>query len=153
MQSRTFPQSFRSPLDGTARCASIEDEDRWIRFQCQCGKWMGGVMVASPPQKAFRCHCRKCRRFFTSSFAALVPIEDPMGYQKSMLFDENPIFKDECASLGPTQRVFCSQCRSSLGMYTKGMAYIAMGALDERVLSRDLAGFWQVVHAVTPPKP
>ena len=133
--AREFAPSFRGvPLPASSTQGSVT-------VRCRCGAAAGqlehSVALAAP---VVRCHCERCRRFHTSSMAALlcVPLDEA---PPSLLASRS--FADTCGGLGAVERLFCGTCRSSLGMRAADGVYFGLGCVDDSTLDSALALRWR----------
>lgn len=107
---------------------------------------------AAPPPRPLRCHCRACRRFHASSFAALLPLDHIPAAFSTVADDTVQRFESECAGgLSTLSRVSCRRCKSILGAVPLGTpstlavaaSYLAMGCIEDASIPPALALAWQ----------
>ena len=115
-----------------------------VRFGCRCGVIGEVPYEVASTATVIRCHCQRCRRFHTSSFATLLHV--PLGSAIcERLMQSGKIFEDECRGCGDSviERIFCRTCRSGLGMRHGEGLLLGLGCVDDSSLDAALAQRWQ----------
>ena len=159
MSSRLYPASFRSPLVKPSRGGPLPPlpSSLELKVKCQCGDVDFEVPLdASRPPAILRCHCRGCRRFHASSFAALLPLNhvpETLVSERTTRSFESPCDGLSCKAMS---RLFCQRCKSVLGAIpsagasgdaTLAAAYLAMGCVSDEFIPPSLALAWQQAGA------
>ena len=108
---------------------------------------------SSAPPEPLQCHCRACRRFHASAFAALLPLSSmPEGLSAALAASQLAVFESECGGLSTRlSRYFCKSCKSVIGATPSSgpgsgsaAAYLAIGCITDESIASSLALAWQV---------
>ena len=148
MFSRSKSSSYRSPLGAPNTTAVVPPDAFDCQLKCQCGQIVHSVHVHTPSASLpLRCHCRQCRRFHASAFAALLPIQQsslpPLGD------DTMGSYTSACDGVGcALRRFFCARCKTILCAIPessdRSTCYVAMGSIEDESIPRVVAQAWQV---------